>query len=69
MERIRRSYLYEDRYQVFLKYRDLQNNNYYLRAERECSYDTKNKDEIDSNNGDFVAPKNTKEFRNAHLRE
>ena len=55
MERIRRSYL--------------QNNNYYLRAERECSYDTKNKDEIDLNNGDFVAPKNTKEFRNAHLRK
>ena len=52
-----------------LKHRDLQNNNYYLRAERECSYDTKNKDEIDLNNGDFVAPKNTKEFRNAHLRE
>lgn len=69
MERIRRSYLYEDSYQAFLKHRDLQNNNYYLLAERECSYDTKNKDEIDLNNGDFVAPKNTKEFRNAHLRK
>ena len=53
MERIRRSYLYKDRYQAFLS-TEIFKIITVIYEERECSYDTENKDEIDLNNGHFV---------------